>query len=333
MRVALSNFPVADCFVDNVAHTLNAMGHQVITPSKMLGRSRSRAVNLLREISDKAFPHYWSSIERWAIASARVNKPDLLIWLTASVRQEVLEELRKIGVKWLVAWWGDPPANMRGLGLLASGWDAIFIKDAAAVAKFRAVGLPAEHLHEAMNPDWHHRNFAQIGSEVIVAGSYYGYRQFLVDCLLRREVPMALYGPPPPRWAIEVIRSAHRGKYIVKEEKSRIFGEGLACLNSTSLAEGDSLNCRAFEIAGACGLQLIEDKPAIAECFEPGAEVLVYSSVDEIVEHCVKATREPSWAMTVREAGHRRAHAHHTYRHRLAHIFERLELLPRQSQT
>ena len=50
-----------------------------------------------------------------------------------------------------------------------------------------------------------------------------------------------------------------------------MFGEALACLNSFSPAEGDSLNCRAFEVAGAAGLQLIEDRPAIRECFDPGS--------------------------------------------------------------
>ena len=170
---------------------------------------------------------------------------------------------------------------MQGLGLLASGWDVVFLKDAAAVKKFRTVGIEAELMHEAMNPAWHRRNFAEIGEEVVVAGSYYGYRQYLVERLMRAGAPMALYGPRPPRWASEAIKRAHSGRYIVKEEKSRILGEGLACLNCTALSEGDSLNCRAFEIAGACGLQLIEDKPSVVSCFEPGKEVLIYRSVDD----------------------------------------------------
>lgn len=321
MKVIISNFPIPDSFVDNVTHTLWTMGHEIITPKAIVGTSRYTAINLVQELSARAFPRRWTASERWAISAAKAaGGADILIWLTKSLRQEVLEEVRRLGVKRCVAWWGDTPANMRGLGLLVSGWDKIFIKDAAAVAKFQAVGLPAELLHEACNPAWHKRMFARIGDEVAVAGSYYGYRQYLVGRLLEFGEPMALYGPKPPRWASSAIKSAHRDRYIVKEDKSRVFGEALACLNSTALSEGNSLNCRAFEIAGACGLQLVEEKPAVIKCFEPGKEVLTYRSVDEICDHLARARREPDWALRIREAGHRRAVAHHTYEERLRYI-------------
>jgi spore maturation protein CgeB len=315
-----------DSFGDNVAFALRAMGHEVIFAPKLFTRSPNPLVNIIREVRGKAFPDRWTAAETWAVRASREHRPDLVLCLTQAFRQEVLEALKKAGARRLVAWWGDTPANMTRMGLLAPGWDGIFIKDAAAVAKFRAVGLEAELLHEAMNPAWHRQNFESIGPDVVVAGNYYGYRQYLTGRLIEAGVPMALYGPAPPMWAAPAIRQAHRGRYIVREEKSRVFGEGLACLNSTALSEGDSLNCRAFEIAGACGLQLIEDKPSVASCFEPGSEVLTYSSIDSIVEHLGRARREPAWALRVRKAGHRRAHAHHTYTQRLDYILSRVGL-------
>lgn len=303
------------------------MGHEVLTPHAVVGYSRSGAINFLRDFAQRTFPERWTPIERWAVTAARQCRgADLLIWLTQSLREDVLYEVRRLGVRHCVAWWGDPPANMRGLGLLVQGWDRIFFKDAAAVAKFQAVGLPAQLLHEACNPAWHRRNFTRVGEEIAVAGNYYGYRQYLVGRLLETDEPMALYGPPAPRWADPRIKAAHRGRFIVKDEKSRIFGEALACLNSTSLSEGNSLNCRAFEIAGACGLQLIENKTAVETCFEPGNEVLTYSCLEEIRDHLARARREPDWAMGVRQAGHRRAHAEHTYEKRLTQILRSIEL-------
>lgn len=326
MKVVIPNFPAPDTFVDNVAFTLRQMGHEVVTPGRALGGTRNAALNLAYELRQRAFPGTWTPAERWAVSTVRTYRPDLVLCLTQSLRQEVLEALRGAGAKRLVAWWGDTPANMRGLGLLAKAWDIVFIKDAAAVAKFRTVGIEAELLHEAMNPAWHRRDFETVGCDVVVAGSFYGYRQYLVARLLEAGETMALYGPPPPRWSDPAIIGAHRGRYIVKENKSRIFGAGLACINSTALSEGDSLNCRAFEIAGACGLQLIEDKPAVATCFEPGREVLTYRSIDDIRDHLAHARRDPAWAMQIREAGHRRAHAHHTYAQRLAHLLMRVGL-------
>ncbi len=299
------------------------MGHEVISPAKVIGLPGNALLRVASDLKEKAFPEHWTPSERWAVAAAMQAGPaDLLIWLTKSLRSEVLHEVRRLGVRACVAWWGDTPANMKGMGLLSEGWDRIFIKDAAAVAKFRAVGLPAELLHEACNPAWHRRMFESVNDDLVVAGSYYGYRQFLVGRLLKSGENLALYGSPVPRWGASEIKAAHRGRYIVKEEKSRIFGSGLACLNSTDLSEGDSLNCRAFEIAGACALQLIEDKPAVQACFDPGTEVLTYRSVEEVSEHLARARREPDWAMKVREAGHKRAHAEHTYQHRLRVILE-----------
>jgi spore maturation protein CgeB len=326
VKVLIPNFAEPDSFVDNVASTLRTMGHEVVTSPRLFGRGSDRLQRLVRELKHHAFPQQWSEAETWAVRAARETRPELVLCLTQSLRQEALAELRRAGAARLVSWWGDPPANMQGMGLLQDGWDLIFLKDAAAVRKFQAVGLEAHHLNEAMNPTWHRRNFGKISDEVVVAGSYYGYRQFLVARLLEAGVPMALYGRRPPRWSAEPIKRAHWGRYVTREEKSLVFGSGLACLNSTSLAEGASLNCRAFEIAGACGLQLIEDSPSVASCFEPGLEVLTYGSVDDIHEHLGRARKDRGWAMELREAGHRRANAEHTYAHRLADIFRHLEI-------
>lgn len=323
MKFIIPNQAGPDTFDDNVTHALRAMGHEVLTPSAKLTRSSNSLIELARAASAKAFPERWTAAERWSVAAAREHKPDVVLCLTLALRQEVLEAIKRAGAGVAIAWWGDTPANMRGMGLLAPGWDLIFLKDAAGVAKFRAVGLNAELLHEAMNPTWHKRSFSVVGGEVVVAGNYYGYRQYLVGQLIGAGAPMALYGPPPPRWSAPAVKAAHRGRYIVRDEKSLRFGEGLACLNSSDLSEGNSLNCRAFEIAGACGLQLIEDKTAVEDCFVPGVEVLTWRTIDDILFYLERARAEPLWAMGVREAGHRRANAHHTYVHRLGHILRR----------
>jgi spore maturation protein CgeB len=138
-------------------------------------------------------------------------------------------------------------------------------------------------------------------------------------------VAFELYGARPPRWAHPEIKRLHTGKYVTGEEKSRVFGEGVACLNTFSLAEGNSLNCRAFEVAGAGGLQIIEYRPAIEECFEPGKELLTFQTYEELLEHIERARSHPQEMRPIREAGARRALAEHTYRHRLQVILDNFE--------
>ncbi len=290
---------------------------------RLAWRDQGHVRRILADTYTGLFAETWSAQERWAVQLAREWKPDLVLALTLALREEVLAELKSAGASQCVAWWGDPPANMRGMGLLAHGWDRIFIKDPAAVAKFRAVGLPADLMHEAANPAWHCPQYVpshEDADALAVAGNYYGYRQFLVRRLAEAGVKLALYGSRPPRWSADVVRDGFRRRYIVREEKSKVFHSALACLNSTHLSEGESLNCRAFEICGAGGLQLIEPKGALLECYEPGREVLTYSSVEEIFEHLNRARKDQAWARSIREAGHHRTLSEHTYQHRLTRI-------------
>jgi spore maturation protein CgeB len=323
MRVAIPGTPYPDDFADNVVYTLSAMGHEVLVPPAR-GFRMVRFVSQYERFRAKLARSYLGRHERWLLRCVRENRVDLVLALTKSIGEEVLAETRRRGVRWSVAWWGDAPANMTGWGLLSREWDLICLKDPDGVAKFRRVGLNAMLLHEAMNPAWHRPLGARSNDKIAIAGNYYGYRQFFIRELLERGVQVALYGPPMPLWALPELKRAHTGRYIVREEKSRIFGEALACLNSTPLAEGNSLNCRAFEIAGAAGLQLIESKPIITQCFEPGAELLVFDTMDELMGHIDRARRAPGEMDRIRHAGARRALTQHTYAHRLTAILGEL---------
>nr|WP_306267882.1 glycosyltransferase [Pararhizobium sp. IMCC3301] len=326
LRVLIPYFAGEDTFQDNVAYTLRKMGHNVMTAPHRFRRNRGKVQRIVSDLAASIYPQRWEEYETYTVATARSFNPDMVLCLTQALRSEVLDELHRLGVARCVAWWGDSPANMRGMGLLADGWDAIFIKDAAAVHKMQAVGLNAALLHEAMNPDWHAPQGVARDGTLAVIGNYYGYRQFLIKRLLDAGVELGLYGYSPPRWGDPRIKAIHNGRYVTRAEKSAAFEGALASLNCTAMSENDSLNCRAFEICGAGGLQLIEDKPSIAQCFEPGSEVLTYSSVEDILGYLDKASNNPDWANGIRDAGRRRAHAEHTYAHRLTHILKEVEI-------
>ena len=323
MRIVIPNFATPDSFVENVSHTLRALGHEVWTLPPISRRLiAAPAVRMAREAASRVIPNRPRFEERWLLKTARRFRPHVVLALTQPLSDDTLATLKRLGVGARVAWWGDPPANMRGMGLLSDGWDYIFLKDRDAVAKFRRVGLNAELLHEAMNPSWHRPMADQRHDRLAVAGNFYGYRQILVLRLMQNGVPVDLYGGRLPRWAAPEIARCHSGRFIVREEKSKVFGAALGCLNSTSLSEGNSLNCRAFEVAGAGGLQFLEYRPALEECFDPGRELLVFHTFDELLELIQWATRDRAGAQAVRHAGAARALAEHTYRHRLTRILD-----------
>ena len=82
------------------------------------------------------------------------------------------------------------------------------------------------------------------------------------------------------------------------------------------------MNCRAFEIAGAGGLQFLEHRDIAADCFEPGKELLMFDSVDQLVELVNRAKTDVRWAAGIRAAGAKRAVNEHTYKHRLSYILD-----------
>jgi spore maturation protein CgeB len=326
MRILIPAFCFEDCFEDNVAKTLVEMGHEVRTlgsvPYKKFWSLPRYATRVARDmvLGDKP-----DRIGQKIIKLGKEFKPDVVLSITGSVHPLVLEELGKFARGRRVIWWGDPPANSQKWGILDPGWDWIYVKDRAAANKLQLVGRNAHLLHEAINPRWHKPIAGQKNSSVIVAGNYYAFRQAIILRLLSDGATFELYGARPPRWAHPEIKRLHTGKYVTGEEKSRVFGEGLACLNTFSLAEGNSLNCRAFEVAGAGGLQLIEYRTAIEECFEPGKELLTFQSYEELLSLVERAVSHPQEMLPIRAAGARRALADHTYRHRLQVILDAFE--------
>lgn len=311
-----------DSFAENVAFTLRQMGHEVITRPRLSPRQYSSRLRTYYRFFQQKLnsQNYVPPEEKWLLNAAKTYRPDILLALTQSIREETLFELKRLGVNYRVAWWGDPPAHLKQMGLLSNEWDAIFFKDPEAVTKFWRIGLNTYLLHEAMNPDWHKPVATQQNDNVVVAGIFYGYRQFLVSRLIQDNISVGLYGPELPLWVKPEIKRYHKRQYIVKEEKSRVFGEGLACLNSTQIAEGNSLNCRAFEIAGAGGLQIMEYKPIIEQCFEPDKEILLFNTYGELLAQLERAKKYPQEMVTIRQAAARRALHEHTYRHRLTQM-------------
>lgn len=324
MRVLVPGPAFDDTFQDNVAATLLDMGHEVAIFRQSLPHYFGLMRYAFKVAEERLVSFGLTTEDRAILRRARAFRPDLVLALTWHVHPEVLQALGKLCPGRRILWWGDAPANDRRWGLANPEWDRVYVKDPDAVRKVRLLGTPADLLHEAMNPQWHRPIASYANDNLVIAGNYYAFRQALIRRLNRDGVPLGLYGAQPPGWSLPEVRRLYTGRYITREAKSRVFGEGLACLNTTAFAEGNSLNCRAFEIAGCGGLQLIESRPIIESCFEPGRELLAFATYEELLGHLDRAKRFPAEMVAIREAGARRALAEHTYAHRLQHIIDAL---------
>jgi len=84
----------------------------------------------------------------------------------------------------------------------------------------------------------------------------------------------------------------------------------------------DGLNMRVFEIPGAGGYQLCDERSGLTDAFEPGVEIETFSSEDEMLGLVERALGDAPRRERIALAGRRRAHTEHTLRHRMKRLVD-----------
>jgi spore maturation protein CgeB len=195
-------------------------------------------------------------------------------------------------------------------------------------------------LHRPYPPDETHAYAAVVS----FAGSAYPNRRKLLAELCALDFDPAAPIPPGssplfrlwgPRFAREpalaLAAAAGRDGELPHATLARIFSATEINLNLSSSAAPESfgvakdlVNPRAFEIAGCGGFQLAESLIPVAEFFEPGREIETFTTVAEARDKIRYYRAHDAERRAIAEAGHRRAHAEHTYDRRLAAALARL---------
>jgi len=195
-------------------------------------------------------------------------------------------------------------------------------------------------LHRPYPPD-ETRAYA---AAVSFAGSAYPNRRQLLAELCQiafDSEPPVPPGVPPlfrvwgPRFSREPMLAAASAAGLDGELPhailARIFAGTAINLNLSSSAAPeafgvakDLVNPRTFEIAGCGGFQLAESLIPVGEFFEPGREIELFTTLAEARDKIRYYRAHESARRAIAEAGHRRAHAEHTYDRRLAAALARL---------
>lgn len=159
-----------------------------------------------------------------------------------------------------------------------------------------------------------------IRDEVVFVGSRYPNRVDLLEYLHGRGVPVRAYGRQWSHHPVDRLRTwewarppvpSHRD--ISLRQAYAVQAQAAAAINVHGLQAG--LTMRTFEVPGNGGLQLV-DREDVAEFYEPGTEVLTFSSKEELAQLCQRLLAEPRWGAQIRAAGQRRSLAQHTFAHR-----------------
>jgi spore maturation protein CgeB len=151
-----------------------------------------------------------------------------------------------------------------------------------------------------------------------------GVRRLIQLKLKPRTAPAR---PSQPNRAV-VDTSAYGGPRLLQRDLVRNFSQsrislGFATAGNSHLSDKrlTHLRLREFEAPMSGALYLTEHQPELAEYFEPGSEVLTYTTRDDLLETARYYLAHPEQAERIRHAALVRARREHTWQHRFADLF------------
>jgi len=317
-----------DSFEWHVTESLKYLGCEVRLFHKRQGASG------LYKVAGKAIEKFTNTllreperlIEARLIREVKLFSPALILVLLGNqVSPKTIAAIRKSTTVPIVCWCQDQMTTLGRQFLLGAHYDAVFVKDRYMQDLFSRMirSTQFHYLPEACNPRMHRpidlapADRGIFGCDVMLAGSLYYYRQEILEAL--HDVDLKIWGYRPD-WLIDRLPGRFMGRDVHGDDKVRATLAAKICLNTLHYAEVNGLNCRAFEIAGCGGFQLVTDAPSMAEHFEPDEEIVMFRSVGDLVDKVRFYLHNPDAAQSIASRGRARAHRDHTYEHRIGDI-------------
>lgn len=330
MRVAVVGQDFPESFSTFTTAALQRMGHE----SRVFRSPASLIVhNRYVELATRAVLHNSGSATRLAerlMARKVVDwEPDLVISNDMNLWPQTVVELKKSGAP-VVAWCPDALVNFARQFFYMAPYDVIFLKDPYVVrhaGEFAA--LPVEYLPEACDPTVHRPvepdadERARFDCDLIHYGNAYPSKVRMFERILASGYDLKAYGLGYPSWLRSPIESVWSREYLAGRTKAAAVRTAKISLNTLHYGEIEGANARLFESAGCGAFQLVEWRRSMDELFEHGKEVVYYQSFSELkklIDHWLEREDE---RRAVGDAASRRAHADHTYEHRLERLLER----------
>jgi len=326
----IGSYCVADSMEWHVRATLEQMGVavQFFPAVPPFSGSHSVARKVMQKLNSVLWREPERVFEKALVRTVQEFSPSLILVIMGNqVSPKTIARVRQHTHAPIVCWCQDQMTTLGRQYLLGSEYDAVFVKDRYLQDLFsRMIDSSSFHyLPEACNPQVHRtvslssEQRERYACDVMIAGSLYYYRQEILRLL--GEFDLKVWGQTPD-WLIYRLPRPHMGRELVCDEKARAARAARIALNTLHYAEVDSLNCRAFELAGCGAFQLCTSKPVLAEHFEPGVEIETFASTAELIEKVRHYLRNPDQAAAIAQRGQERAHREHTYAQRLQQLFD-----------
>jgi spore maturation protein CgeB len=335
MRLAVIGPIFPDSFAKCILHTLRDMGHEVLSvnpekgglagylPDSLYTRNFLKIKSIEMHLV-KLYP----SIERaqWETTVVAIKRfsPDIILSVLWDIPIDILTTMKELPGKNIITavWSADALSNFYRQYIFAAPWDFLFFKDQYIIDFLRQkLQLNAYLLPLGCYPGWHRQveltpdEREVYGCDLTIAGGLYYYRAKLFEQFLQYNIK--IWGPPPPAYVQSPVTKCHQGRYVGEWEKAKAFNGAAIVLNNMHYAEIMGLNQRVFDACGCGAFQITDASPVMAEFFNPGKELVCFKDLAELQELIPYYLNRPKERAKIAMAGYRRAHAEHTFRHRL----------------
>lgn len=299
--------------------------------SHFLGRLGHDAYEVV--FNCQALQHAWAREQGIRLRKVRSTDPRILLAQAETLRPDVtyVQDLHALGPEDLQALRArsrilvgqiatEPPPETQ-----LAHYDLLLTSFPHFVERFRKRGFATEHLRLGFDP----RVLTQLGAterdlDVVFVGAIGASPRWRSNDLLQfaaNRVPVDFWGYVTGQLPIDsAIRSRYHGE-AWGLDMYRILARSKIVLNRHGdVAENYANNMRLYEATGAGSLVVTDAKRNLAELFEPGKEVVTYSTPDELVEMIVHYVDNESERATIAQAGHERTLRDHTYGSRMEEL-------------
>ncbi|KAF0182400.1 MAG: hypothetical protein FD164_1239 [Nitrospirae bacterium] len=308
-----------------VYQTLQTMGFEVRLFN--FGAHDLRA-KLLKKLSRNRYYHH---MNRQVQKIADEFNPDVFLTIFGFDHDRTLIEYLRNRNIITVCWWLNDPFQLRRSLEKASFYDYYFTNAEGSVDEYRRQGIRNAHfLPVGAYPPVHRVLPDRARQHDICFAGDWGPGREEVLTALARDFRLSIWGP----WKKHLDRRSLLQKCIVRdgfftpEEMVVMFNRSRIVLNLHSWfgKYHFGINPRLFEANGCGAFQLCDFKDEIPRLYEPGIEIALYTSIDDLRSKLSYYLGADNERTEIALRGWRKTIEKHTYTNRLQEMFYNIKL-------
>ncbi len=272
---------------------------------------------------------YADFAEMNAALLAKVNafRPDVMfcVLMHYEIWMETLDLIRARTPIRVINWGTDDSWKfMQASRFFARHVDWHVTTDAVATERADALGLDNvvasqwaasdENLSHSLPAD-------QCEYDVSFVGSLYGERASLIGALRKAGIAVTCFGHGSEKGVV----AANEIPGIYRRSRISLNFSGAGDRPLFGGSSPRQIKARVFEVTGSGGFLLTEDARGLDRYFQPGEDIAVFRSADELVERARYYLANPQARDRVARAGQRQTAERHTYERRFEDILQKTQ--------